>query len=256
MQRVITFLLVSVVMNLLTVPFLVADGESDASTDGVGMRSWRSVSGSSIEAEFVKMVFSQVHLKTADGKVMKIGLNGLSPEDRQVAKQLADAAKPSRKTPSWLKEESVTKGAPVSDEVKALFGNELVDKTGKKKDVSALGGAEKIGIYFSAHWCPPCRAFTPKLVDAYNAMTKDGKPFGLVFVSADRSEDAMEDYMRETKMPWVAVPFDSQKRGELKRKFNVRGIPTLVVVNDKGKTLTMNATGDVGRDGAKAYDKW
>ena len=24
-----------------------------------------------------------------------------------------------------------------------------------------------IGIYFSAHWCPPCRGFTPKLVEWY-----------------------------------------------------------------------------------------
>jgi thiol-disulfide isomerase/thioredoxin len=242
---------------LLVQPSVSAeDAEPEAPAVASGMRRWQSVGGSSVEAEFVKMVFGQVHLKTADGKIMKIGVNRLSAEDRQVARQLAESAKPARKVPSWQKEQTPDEGAPVSDGIKALFGDELVTAKRKKVGVSALGGAEKIGIYFSAHWCPPCRAFTPQLVDAYNDMKKDGKPFGLVFVSSDRSKDAMEDYMKGTKMPWYAIPYDSKKRAELQRKFNVRGIPTLVVVSSEGKTLSMQARGDIGSDGRKAYDKW
>jgi len=32
---------------------------------------------------------------------------------------------------------------------------------------AALAGKDVILIYFSAHWCPPCRGFTPVLKDFY-----------------------------------------------------------------------------------------
>merc|ERR1719189_1069843 len=42
---------------------------------------------------------------------------------------------------------------------------------------------EVIGIYFSAHWCPPCRGFTPVLAETYETLAKAGKKFEIVFVS-------------------------------------------------------------------------
>ena len=44
----------------------------------------------------------------------------------------------------------------------------LLKADGTKKPASeALAGKEFICIYFSAHWCPPCRGFTPVLKDFY-----------------------------------------------------------------------------------------
>ncbi|KAK0074992.1 hypothetical protein PV326_011971, partial [Microctonus aethiopoides] len=42
------------------------------------------------------------------------------------------------------------------------------------------------GVYFSAHWCPPCRAFTPQLVDTYQRIRERGQNFEVIFVSSDR----------------------------------------------------------------------
>jgi len=136
-----------------------------------------------------------------------------------------------------------------------LFGVELVkaDKT----VVPVAGLKDKIvGLYFSAHWCPPCRTFTPKLVEFYNQLKQQNRPFEIVFVSSDRDEAAMFTYMREMKMPWLAVPFDDSRKDALKKQYEVRGIPTLVVLGPDGSTTTRDGRSDVMTHGAAAFDEW
>lgn len=44
-------------------------------------------------------------------------------------------------------------------------------------EISTLlqSGAEFVGIYFGAHWAPPCRLFTGALEDFYNAINFQGQ---------------------------------------------------------------------------------
>ncbi|GMJ13203.1 nucleoredoxin 1 [Hibiscus trionum] len=42
----------------------------------------------------------------------------------------------------------------------------VIGKDGAKVKVTDLVG-KTVFLYFSAHWCPPCRAFTPLLVEVY-----------------------------------------------------------------------------------------
>src|SRR5207247_10544121 len=43
------------------------------------------------------------------------------------------------------------------------------------------------GLYFSAHWCGPCRKFTPQLVAYYNQIALDHPTYVIFFVSEDKS---------------------------------------------------------------------
>ncbi len=92
-----------------------------------------------------------------------------------------------------------------------LLGEKVVNKDKQEVDVTSLsseGGV--VGLYFSAHWCGPCRSFTPTLAKFYENFKKtdDGKRLEIVFVSSDRDESAFNDYYKE--MPWLALPFASR----------------------------------------------
>ena len=91
-------------------------------------------------------------------------------------------------------------------------------------------------LYFSAHWCPPCRGFTPKLVDFYHK-ENGGHLFQVLFVSADHTEREMQNYVREAKMPWPAVLYHSEATKKLRKVYGGQGIPRLVLLDRKGSVV-------------------
>jgi nucleoredoxin len=102
----------------------------------------------------------------------------------------------------------------------------------------AVEGSPKFtALYFSAHWCPPCRMFTPKLVEWYKDFKAKHPNFELVFVSSDRDQAAMEEYIKEDNMPWPAVKFD-RAQSETFQKFGSSGIPYLVLIDNEGQAVT------------------
>lgn len=141
--------------------------------------------------------------------------------------------------------------------VKALAKISLTNAGGKKiKGASSVANKKYIALYFSAHWCGPCRAFTPELVKFRNHCVQNGLPFEVIFISHDKSKDEMSKYMSEAEMKWPAVPYDSPLRGQIQKHFKVGGIPTLILLNGKGKVVSSDARWDVQMLGNKAYKRW
>ncbi|KAG8063084.1 hypothetical protein GUJ93_ZPchr0003g17881 [Zizania palustris] len=128
----------------------------------------------------------------------------------------------------------------------------LVRNSGDPVKISSIE-ASTVALYFSASWCPPCRRFTPKLIEAYKELVSEGKSFEVVFVSADHDADAFNAYF--AKMPWLAVPFsDAEGRSGLDKRFKVRGIPHLVILNAKsGEVYTEDGVQLVSEYGTEAY---
>jgi nucleoredoxin len=130
-------------------------------------------------------------------------------------------------------------------------GDVLVGKDGNASAdlLTALGDDGVVGIYFSAHWCPPCRGFTPTLVETYESLKATGKKFEVVFVSSDQDKDAFESYfasMVTTKADqWLALDYEQRDlKADLSELFEVNGIPTLVLLKPDGSLIT--------KDGCKA----
>lgn len=111
----------------------------------------------------------------------------------------------------------------------------LVNAEGEAVDLDKVAEAPILLFYYSAHWCPPCRLFTPKLVEFYKA-NGGGEKFEIIFVSSDRSKKAMFGYMEEEGMPWPVIAYDSIKATGIK-EYGGPYIPSLVMFDNKGKLI-------------------
>jgi len=127
-----------------------------------------------------------------------------------------------------------------------LIGAKLVGKDGQVDTATALAGKKCVAIYFSAHWCPPCRGFTPQLAEWY---TKDLKAKGMevIFASSDKSEDEFTEYYGG--MPWLSLPYsDRATPKELNNKYKVQGIPSVVILGPDGELMTKDGRSALSDD--------
>lgn len=120
-----------------------------------------------------------------------------------------------------------------------LFGETLLSKDGNVSTRVALADVKNVLVYFSAHWCPPCRGFTPQLAKAYKNSPSAGNDTMVIFASSDQDQVAFNSYYAE--MPWHALPFDQRSiKDKLSEKFKVQGIPTLIILDDNGQLVSAN----------------
>jgi len=118
-----------------------------------------------------------------------------------------------------------------------------------------MGASEFVGIYFGAHWAPPCRLFTPLLAEFYNTVNSPNRKFEVIFCSNDGNEAAFDRNYAE--MPWCAVPYTDELRIQnLKQKFGISGIPTLVVLDKNGDVISHEGRADVQNSQAAAFEIW
>ncbi|GLU01107.1 hypothetical protein SLE2022_184320 [Rubroshorea leprosula] len=127
----------------------------------------------------------------------------------------------------------------------------VVSRDSGKVPISQLVG-KTIGLYFGAHWCPPCRTFTLQLVEAYNELISNGaQSFEVILVSTDR--DQKEFDLNLSSMPWLAIPFEDRTRQDLCRIFNIKAIPELALIGPDGKTITTKGKNMISLYGANSF---
>jgi len=138
--------------------------------------------------------------------------------------------------------------------LREAIGEEFVDSMGNTYDKAAVED-KVVGLYFSAHWCPPCQQFTPLLKKTYEDLKAQGKELEIVYVSSDKTEEEFNKYLGA--MPWVAVPYDDVKRRtQLQVGLGVNGLPTLILVDKDGSVINRNGRSAVAADPAGADFPW
>ncbi|CAM9471731.1 unnamed protein product [Ectocarpus sp. 6 AP-2014] len=129
--------------------------------------------------------------------------------------------------------------------LKEMLGPKFLKADGSEVTAEALEG-KVLAVYFSASWCAPCKQFTPILKSVYSKLQKDGKPFEIVFVSSDKSEEEFSTYMGD--MPWLSVPFDGKTRGTIAQLLGVSALPTLLVFDEEQQLITANGRQEIIKD--------
>ena len=208
-------------------------------------RTWTSTAGSTVEGELTDLVNSTALIQTEDGRRLPVQLQFLSETDQAYVKEwyVAKKGKGQRNADS---------NGELSDGLAKLLPEKLKDANGKEVSRDQLAG-KTVGFYFSAHWCPPCRTFTPHLV---RFRDNNKEKFEIVFVSSDKSPAAQMAYMKETNMKWPTLAHRSKEANALKQKYGVRGIPALIIVSPEGETITKNGRNDVSRNPGGALASW
>jgi nucleoredoxin len=230
------------------------------------VETWTGPDGLPVQAEFIRRSNDYITFQKSSGSRYLIPYSKLSEADRarvdvltgraapaaapDAATATAAAAPATASTPAPKAEPKADSSAPAAStkagKVIAPLSGKLVHLKGSALvpvPQAPLAGIRYVAFYYSAHWCPPCRAFTPHLVSAYKTIKAAHPEFELIFVSSDQDEGAMKSYMLESSMPWPAVRFDQKNNlRSLQRPGHERGIPNLVFMTADGKELATSYT--------------
>lgn len=200
------------------------------SAEDADFRRWHTITGGHFEARMTGVGTTRVTLQNREGASIEFPLADLRPSDRAYVRDRQRERAASGGGRSTAQPAERTEFAErVFQELVRLENGRL-----RRHKPDAAEAPEYFAFYRSAHWCPPCRKFTPKLVDFYDAQKAKGAPFELVFISRDRSEDGMEGYMEEYGMRWPA--FEHGENSDIVSS-NGGGIPNLIVTDASGNKL-------------------
>jgi nucleoredoxin len=81
------------------------------------------------------------------------------------------------------------------------------------------------------------------------------KKIEVVFCSLDGNEQAFERHYKD--MPFCAIPYtDEQRIQNLKQRFGINGIPTLVVLDRRGEMVSFEGRIDIQNHQKAAFEQW
>lgn len=201
-----------------------------ASAAHAEFRTWTRTDGKTAELDLISVTESAGvktgEFKMRNGKSVSLAASTLTEAD---AKLLND----------WKPAEAAVPAAPVTvsafDEV--LKGN-LQKLSGRslKSFKEPLAASKYFIFYYTASWCGPCHQYTPELVDFYKS--KKNPNFEIIVITGDTDEAAMEEYAKESKMPWLFLEMKKVETFEKNFPHKVTGIPSVITCDFEGNIVS------------------
>ncbi len=109
---------------------------------------------------------------------------------------------------------------------------------GKPFRMSALRGRPVI-LHYWATWCEPCKQDMKLLRSLQARYQKAG--LQLVGVNVDATRNMASEFLKQNSLPWVQL-FDEGglESSELAKAFGVQTLPTMMLIDDKGRVVRHN----------------
>ena len=136
--------------------------------------------------------------------------------------------------------------------IKAPLDLKFTAADGRTVDVAALRG-KVVLVDFWATWCGPCVQEIPNVVAVYGQYHPQG--FEIVGISFDQAPDAAKPakrqktaeqvlaFTKEHGMPWPQFYDGSYWQNPYGRKYGIRGIPAMFLLDKNGMVVSTNARG-------------
>jgi thiol-disulfide isomerase/thioredoxin len=105
-------------------------------------------------------------------------------------------------------------------------------------------------VYFWASWCAPCRKKAPDMVEVFekfkDADFEDGENgFEIVYVSLDKNEVAWKRSIEKDGIgAFIHIGDMKGWKSPTMKTYNIRRIPSNVLLDGKGKVLALNLSPD------------
>lgn len=221
-------------MITLRLSFLAA--LSSVSAWAAPVETWRTLQGAEVEGTLSGVYGPVVAIEQKKGaRFLDMGeLDDAAL--RRVSEYLAD---PARAAPAWSTSKSRVAKA-LKGRLQVLHGDKLVGF-----DPGSRAEPKFYLVYFGAEWCPPCRVFSPRLVQAYHRLKQVApEAFECIFISSDRSSGEQAKYVRKNAMPFPVLKFSQVGSVDLLERWKGRGIPSLIVFTREGEILYHSYRGE------------
>ncbi|XP_061625470.1 nucleoredoxin-like protein 1 isoform X4 [Phyllopteryx taeniolatus] len=116
-------------------------------------------------------------------------------------------------------------------------------------------------LFFASAACDRCQEFAPKLGDFFTRLTDEfyvdrSAQLVLLYISLDKSEGHQNDFLQELPKKCLFLTYEDPYRRQLEDKFNVKELPTVVVLRPDCSVLIPNAVDEILRLGPDCYSNW